>query len=652
MSPASSIGSVTSRQGYRAGASSYDTAPNPILSLERRFLEPLLPTAQGLDVVDLGCGTGRWLEILRTSSPNSLVGVDISREMLRRAKKKLKSIARLLCSDATAVQLAPSSADLVLGNIMLSYIADLDTFLWNVRDVLREDGSLFLTDVHPVTSAELEWRRGIQAEDGFQQIRTRLRSIESVVARCETAGFKLCARVEPCFGEQERETFSLSGKLKSFEQAIGHPAIYILQFRPATSSKARFSLSAAGETTTAILNASLAISPQESIQGPLTITGTRIETMGARIDPELISGYSNSVINLSGYLLLPGLVNAHDHLEFALFPRLGRGNYANCTEWAEDIHQTHSEIIAQHRRIPKDVRLWWGGIRNVLCGVTTVSHHNPYAPETFDDNFIVRVVREYSWAHSLSMDSEVADKKRRTPAGRPFLVHLAEGVDEKSEGEALELSQAGVLDQDTVAIHGLALNERGRQLLRDSLAGLVWCPSSNVFLFGKTLTSADVHSLPRVAIGSDSPLTGEGDLLDEVRFAQSNSQIAAQVLYGYVTRQAAQILRLGEGQGTLRVGGLADLMAVREGFRSPAQALETLTYKDVELVLVGGRVHLASEKVLQRMPENARSGLQALMIDGMVRWIRAPLERLFAETAGHLPDGIFLGGRRVILGIR
>jgi hypothetical protein len=46
-------------EGYRVWASSYDREANPMLSLEQRILATLLPPVAGLDVVDLGCGTGR-----------------------------------------------------------------------------------------------------------------------------------------------------------------------------------------------------------------------------------------------------------------------------------------------------------------------------------------------------------------------------------------------------------------------------------------------------------------------------------------------------------------------------------------------------------------------------------------------------------------
>jgi len=642
---------VSSREGYRSGAHRYDTETNPILSLERRFLEPLLPHVRGLDVVDLGCGTGRWLEILKATAPRSLLGIDSSREMLWQAKRKLKNAARLLRADGAATPLAPVSADLVLCNIMLSYVENPAALLCNVRIALRENGSFFLTDVHPGTSAALQWRRGIHAKAGFQEIRTTPRSMDSIIAFCEGAGLQLCARLEPCFGEPEREIFAAAGKLNYFERALGHPAIYILQFRPLPKMHARVSQNLDEDAINSIRNARLAIGPQECLQGTLTISNARIETLGTEADCDFSAEPANSIVDLNGYLLLPGLVNAHDHLEFALFPRLGNANYRNCNDWAEDIHRADAAVIAKHRQIPKDVRLWWGGIRNLTCGVTTVSHHNPYVPHVFEADFAVRVVRDYGWAHSLSMDASAAEKRRQTPPGQPFLIHLAEGIDEQTENEACELHNAGALDKETVVIHGLALNKKGLQLLRDSGAGLIWCPSSNVFLFGRTLAPRDILFLSQVALGSDSSLTAEGDLLDELRFAHGVSELPPEMLYDFTTRRAAQLLRLPEGQGTLRVGGLADLVAVRDKAQSPAGTLVNLSHRDVQLVVIGGRVHLASDEMLRRLPSNTHNGLQPLLLEDTVRWVRAPLDRLVRETAPHLPDGISLGGKRVSVAI-
>ena len=83
--------------------------------------------------------------------------------------------------------------------------------------------------------------------------------------------------------------------------------------------------------------------------------------------------------------ILPGLINAHDHLHFALFPRLGAGPYPNATAWARDIYHPEREPIRSHLRVPKRLRLLWGGLRNLLSGVTTVGHHDPF-DAVFDED--------------------------------------------------------------------------------------------------------------------------------------------------------------------------------------------------------------------------------------------------------------------------
>jgi cytosine/adenosine deaminase-related metal-dependent hydrolase/SAM-dependent methyltransferase len=642
--------SLTPADGYRLWAESYDRDPNPMLSLEHRILAPLLPPVMDRDVVDLGCGTGRWLNALKRDGARSLLGIDPSREMLSHAKLKLGTAAKLVCADYSTAPLAGGSADLVLCNFVLSYIAEPQPFLEFARNILRPGGSLFVTDVHPKTAATLNWRRGIHLQNEFREIRTFQRPVVNIISLCREVGLNLRLLLEPKFGDQEKLIFTKNGKGDYFNEIRHLPAIYLLQFtapeRPGKPVERKTELGCIDRLS----GARFALGASESIHADVHIEGRHVETIGTVPGESKTPLPVDSGPGLQGYLLLPGLINAHDHLEFALFPRMGKGSYQNFMDWAEDIHHSRAAEIARHRRVPKRVRLWWGGIRNILCGVTTVCHHNPYEAEVFSDEFIVRVLKDYEWAHSLHLEPGAALKKKRGLPGQPFLIHLAEGIDAQSAEEIFDLDKAGALDADTVVIHGLGLCAKGRDLLRTTGAGLVWCPSSNLFLFGKSMSPAEIRQFPKVSLGSDSPLTAQGDLLDEVSCAHHFMEAPAAELYGYVTSQPARLLALKKGEGSIRINSTADLIAVRDTGLSPSETLATLSHREIELVLLGGRVQLASLEMKQRLPRGACDGLQPLSVEGLTRWIRAPLDWLFQETQAHLPGDIYLGGKQVRLG--
>jgi hypothetical protein len=121
-------------------------------------------------------------------------------------------------------------------------------------------------------------------------------------------------------------------------------------------------------------------------------------------------------------------------------------------------------------------------------------------------------------------------------------------------------------------------------------------------------------------------------------------------VYSLVTTRAADVLRLNSGEGTLRIGALADFFAIRDTGESPARRLASLNYRDVEFVVIDGHVQLASVDVFAHLPRSATTGLHRLEIEGELRWVRAPLNRLFSETRKHLPGEIQLGGRSVCNG--
>jgi hypothetical protein len=328
-------------------------------------------------------------------------------------------------------------------------------------------------------------------------------------------------------------------------------------------------------------------------------------------------------LDLNGLRVLPGLINAHDHLHFSLFPRLGSGPYPNATGWAHDIYHPDREPARSLLAVPKHLRLIWGGLRNLLAGVTTAGHHDEYHP-IFDLGFPIRVVKQFGWAHSLAFTHDVRECFERTPPSVPFVIHLGEGTDAEAASEIFRLRELGALTERTVLVHAVALTGAGWDLVKCAGAAVIWCPRSNLFTLGRTLGREVIESGVRIALGTDSPLTAEGDLLDEIRFAREFGAAARQL----VGSGARDVLRL-----PMRPD---DWIAVREFGAAP------------ELVVIGGEIRLISPALAAGLPRDVAAGFHWLCVEGrppvLVRW---DIPGLIEETRGYLRE-IQLGGRGLV----
>ena len=130
-----------------------------------------------------------------------------------------------------------------------------------------------------------------------------------------------------------------------------------------------------------------------------------------------------------------------------------------------------------------------------------------------------------------------------------------------------------MLDRRAVLVHAVGAGRRDLKTIRRSGSSIVWCPSANLFTLGRTLAPETVRSDIPIALGTDSALTGEGDLIDEMKCARKIAALTPEELYPLVTTNAARILRLSAGQGVIRGGGVADLVAVADTGQTPAEAV-------------------------------------------------------------------------------
>jgi cytosine/adenosine deaminase-related metal-dependent hydrolase len=314
----------------------------------------------------------------------------------------------------------------------------------------------------------------------------------------------------------------------------------------------------------------------------LRIAGSRIAAVGGGASEE------DLVVDLHGDRLLPGLINAHDHLHLNTLPPLeSTGHWRHAREWVSQVNLRRRTDPAFESRVTlaRDERLLIGGVKNLLSGVTTVAHHDPLYPFLLGEGFPTRVLTNYGWSHSLYIDGDeqVRTAYRCTPPDWPWIIHVAEGVDEEAAGEFDRLDALGCLGANTLIVHGIALDRARRMRLEGAAAGLIWCPSSNSRLFGRTAEVGELVRSGRVALGTDSRFTGARDLLCELTAAREASALDPAALESLVTRDAAALLRLAD-RGALRVGGRADLLILPRGM-----TLADASRADVRLVVLGGR---------------------------------------------------------------
>jgi cytosine/adenosine deaminase-related metal-dependent hydrolase len=340
---------------------------------------------------------------------------------------------------------------------------------------------------------------------------------------------------------------------------------------------------------------------------------------GRVVDPATVRGLVDRiVVDLEGRVLMPGLLNGHDHLDFSTFPPLGHPPYVNVYEWARDVDAGAGDpAVTAALAVPLVDRLFLGGLRNLLSGVTAVAHHNPFHRSMARKDFPVRVLEKYEFAHSAGLTPHLRKTYRTTDRRIPWMVHAGEGTDDLSRQEIDKLAEQNVLRQNTVIIHGIAFGADEARRLAVARAAFVWCPESNRRLYGATANlAAFLGAGVMVGLGSDSPVSGVRDPLSNLAAARKEAALADEDLLRLATEGTAAAARLP--LGGLAPGSVADLLAV-----TSREALLSGDRSAVALVLIGGRPLYGERALMTALQPKAA----AVLVDGAERYIEPELGR-------------------------
>ncbi len=237
---------------YALWAASYPAqAHNPLMQAEERAMLSRLPTdLGGRKVLDAGCGSGRYLVHASRRGAAQIIGVDLSREMLVRARSETRRPGDwetrrprapssslliswspdLLQANLDALPLAAGWADLTICGLTIGHLEDLRRPLAELRRVTRAGGTILISDFHPI-GATLGWRREFRAGGERYAVRHTTHSLANWQQACAELNLNIMSIHEP-----QLDPADIPQEANFDPAALSVPVALVLELRRAKSS--------------------------------------------------------------------------------------------------------------------------------------------------------------------------------------------------------------------------------------------------------------------------------------------------------------------------------------------------------------------------------------------------------------------------------
>ncbi|MEW6427965.1 MAG: amidohydrolase [Thermodesulfobacteriota bacterium] len=390
----------------------------------------------------------------------------------------------------------------------------------------------------------------------------------------------------------------------------------------------------------------------------LAVAGGRILAAGplAELPPD-IRQRARRHIDVTGKLLMPGLVNGHCHaamtlfrgmaddlplltwLQEHIFPAEARHVRPEMVYWCSKL--AAAEMLLSGTTLVADGYFFEGDAARAFaeCGIRAVAAQGVIdfpAPGVDDPsrNLLVAQAHLDRWVghdplvtpsvfchspYTCSAATITASRALARSYGVPWCIHLAETAheartcrQEHGVSPVRYLAGLGVLDPGAVCVHCVHLDDEDIAVMRESGAGVISCPESNMKLASGTAHLTAMAGMP-VGLGTDGAASNNDlDMFGEMGSCARLHKVAkgdpavmpAAAVLGMATVGGAAVFGMGGALGALAPGYLADFLVIDldRPHLTPWHGPDLLVYAarggDVEAVYVGGRAVVENRRLV------------------------------------------------------
>jgi predicted TPR repeat methyltransferase len=179
------------RESYNEWATQYDTNLNKTRDMESVALKEVLQHIDFKNCLEIGCGTGKnsvWL----ITKASHLTGVDLSEEMLKKAKEKntSKNVEFIEADITKPWTFNNKKYELVTFSLVLEHIADLEHIFAEASKKLEQGSYLYLGELHPFKQYSGSKAR-FDTDKGVQVVECYTHNISDFINAAQRNGFSI-----------------------------------------------------------------------------------------------------------------------------------------------------------------------------------------------------------------------------------------------------------------------------------------------------------------------------------------------------------------------------------------------------------------------------------------------------------------------------